>query len=117
GKEPGEGQSQGDPQEQPQGQPQAKGSKKGPAQEKNENKGGGERTADGKVGNASSKSNGLQGDGSFLHLQAREREMIRQALSDHLPPEYAALIQQYYVNIARGRAAPATPATPSAPPR
>ena len=38
-------------------------------------------------------------------LPPRQREMIRQALSAKLPPEYAALIQQYYVNIARGKPA------------
>ena len=33
-----------------------------------------------------------------------QRELIRQALSGRLPPEYAAMIEQYYMNIARGRA-------------
>jgi hypothetical protein len=55
----------------------------------------------------------LEGDGTFLGLPPRQREMIRQALSGQLPPEYAEMIQQYYVNIARGR--PAAP--PVAPPK
>jgi hypothetical protein len=47
----------------------------------------------------------VKGDGSFLHLPPRQREMIRQALSEKLPPDYAAMIQQYYINIARGKPA------------
>jgi hypothetical protein len=43
--------------------------------------------------------------------------MIRQAISGNLPPEYAGLIQQYYINIARGRPAAGTPGSaPAAPP-
>ena len=38
-------------------------------------------------------------------------EMIRQALAGKLPPEYAAMIQQYYINLAGGKPA-ATPNTP-----
>lgn len=53
------------------------------------------------------------GDGAFLHLPARERELIKQAMSAALPPQYAPLIQQYYVNVARGKPA----ARPSAPAR
>jgi len=89
GKEPGRGQ----------------GKEKGPSQEKNEAKGKGDRVADGKIGNAKSQLLNASGDGSFLHLPPRQRELIRQALSGQLPPEYAAMIQQYYINIARGRAA------------
>jgi len=53
----------------------------------------------------------IAGDGSFLHLPPRQRELIRQAISGNLPPEYANLIQQYYINIARGR--PATGGAPT----
>ena len=88
--------------------------KQGPGQEKNEALGNGDRTADGKTANANSRLTDVNGDGSFLHLPPRQRELIRQALSGQLPPEYAAMIQQYFMNIARGRAAPgAAPAMPA----
>jgi hypothetical protein len=53
----------------------------------------------------------------FIHLPPRQRELIKQALSDKLPPEFSALIQQYYVNIARGQPAarPANPAKDASP--
>jgi len=89
------------------------GKKKGPGMEKNMAKSKGQRDADGKLANAKSQLKNVQGDGSFLHLPPRQREMIRQALAGQLPPEYAAMIQQYYVNIARGR--PATMPGPVAP--
>jgi hypothetical protein len=101
-------------QKQPNAQAQAKGKKKGPGTEKNPTKGLGKREADGKLANAKSQLKDIQGDGSFLHLPPRQREMIRQALAGQLPPEYAAMIQQYYVNIARGR--PATMPAPAASP-
>jgi hypothetical protein len=41
--------------------------------------------------------------------------LIRQAMSGNLPPEYANLIQQYYINIARGR--PASSAAPAPSPK
>ncbi|MCI0378871.1 MAG: DUF4175 family protein [Gemmataceae bacterium] len=104
GKQPGQGQ--------PKQPGQGKGKQPGPAQEKNEQPGTGDRQPDGKVANARSQSNGMDGDGSFLHLPPRQRELIRQALSATLPPEYAGLIQQYYINIARGR--PAAGNTPGA---
>ena len=44
-----------------------------------------------------------------------DSELIRQALSGSLPPEYAGLIQQYYINIARGKMAPSGSAPPRAP--
>lgn len=104
GKEPGMGEGKdGKP-----GQPsQAKG-KQGKGLEKNEPEGEGDRVADGKVSNAKSQLSNVNGDGSFLHLPARQRELMRQALSGSLPPEYASFIQQYYVNVARGRAAGST---------
>lgn len=53
----------------------------------------------------------VQGEGLFIYLPPRQRELIRQALSEKLPPAYAALIQQYYVNLARGKPA-AKPTSP-----
>ena len=47
----------------------------------------------------------VRGEGMFIHLPPRQRELIKQALNEKLPPEYAALIQQYYINIARGKPA------------
>ena len=68
-------------------------------------RGTGDRIADGKVKNAPSQLMDVQGDGLFIYLPSRQRELIRQALSEKLPPEYAALIQQYYINLARGKPA------------
>ena len=79
----------------------------------NEKKGEGNRQADGKVSNKESKSNGAEGDGSFMHLPPRQRELIRQAVNGNLPPEYANLIQQYYINIARGRPATGSGTAPA----
>jgi hypothetical protein len=118
GKEPGQGQAkdgQGQPKD---GQGQAKGDKQGKADEQNQAKGEGDRKADGTVSNKKSTLNDVNGDGSFLHLPPRQRELIRQAFSGNLPPEYANLIQQYYINIARGRpAAGSAPAPSTMPPR
>jgi hypothetical protein len=61
------------------------------------------------VRNTPSWFNDVNGEGSFLHLPPRQRELIRQALTEKLPPEYSALIQQYYVNIARGKPAAKSP--------
>jgi hypothetical protein len=47
-----------------------------------------------------------RGRGLLISLPRRQRELLRQALADQLPPEYAAMIQQYFVNVARGRPAP-----------
>jgi hypothetical protein len=98
------------------GQGQAKGDK-GQSQEKNTAKGEGNRKADGTVSSKKSQLGDVNGDGAFMHLPPRQRELIRQAMSGNLPPEYANLIQQYYINIARGRpasgsAAPPAPTTP-----
>ncbi len=93
---------------------QAKGKKSGPGDEKNDSTGNGDRSADHKLGNAKVRLNNAGGDGSFLHLPPRQRELIRQALSGQLPPEYAAMIRQYYMNIAAGRTgAEAPPALPA----
>jgi hypothetical protein len=84
------------------------------AVEKNDGKGDGNRKADGTANNKKAETKDNAGEGSFMHLPPRQRELIRQAMSGNLPPEYANLIQQYYINIARGR--PATGAAPTAPP-
>jgi len=84
--------------------------KRGPGQEQR-GRGNGNRVADGTRKNASSSLMDVIGEGSFLHLPPRQRQMIKQALNGKLPPEYAGLIQQYYVNIARGKPA-ARPAVP-----
>jgi colicin import membrane protein len=82
-----------------------RGNKRTPSPDNNLASGIGDRLADGRLKNASSQLGEVGGDGAFLHLPPRQRDMIRQALSDKLPPEYAAFIQQYYVNIARGKPA------------
>ena len=99
---PGQGQQPGPPGQEPgQGQSQ----KPGKAQEQNLSKGKGDREADGMVKNAASQMTAAKGGDSFLHLPPRQRELIRQSLSEQMPGEYSTLIQQYYVNLARGRAA------------
>jgi hypothetical protein len=77
----------------------------GQSQERNQNRGSGDRIADGKVKNPPSQLMDVQGEGLFIYLPSRQRELIRQALSEKLPPEYAAMIQQYYINLARGKPA------------
>jgi hypothetical protein len=54
------------------------------------------------VSNTQSQLKQVIGDDSFLHLPPRQRDLIMQAISGQLPPEYAAQIQQYYLNISRG---------------
>lgn len=73
--------------------------------EQNQSQGSGNRTPDGMAKNAASQLQDVKGNDSFLTLPARQRDLIRQALSEGLPAEYSALIQQYYVNLARGRSA------------
>lgn len=73
--------------------------------EQNDNKGKGDRTPDGQLSDAESKLTESKAGGSFIHLPARQRELIRQALGDKLPPEYASFIQQYYVNVSKGKSA------------
>jgi hypothetical protein len=117
GQQPGEGEGQQPGEGQPKGQGQkpgqGRGQKPGTGLEKNENRGTGQRLADGKVSNAPSKMDQFQGEGSFLHLPPRQRELIQQALGQSLPPEYSAMIRQYYINIARGRPA----VMPNVPPK
>jgi hypothetical protein len=83
---------------------------KGPSQENNPQRGKGDRQPDGTVKNTSSRLNDVKGDGAFINLPARQREMIQQALSGTLPPEYGAMIRQYFMNVAGGKPA-ATPST------
>jgi hypothetical protein len=68
-------------------------------------KGQGNREPDGMSKNAPSSLGDAKGGDSFLHLPPKQRELIRQSLSEQMPGEYSTLIQQYYVNLARGRAA------------
>jgi hypothetical protein len=112
GQAKGQGQGQKPGQGKGQGQGQAKGQKPGKSMEKNETRGNGNRSADGQRNNAASRLGDVRGDGAFIHLPPRQRELIKQALNEKLPPEYAAMIQQYYINIARGKAASA-PAKPN----
>jgi hypothetical protein len=75
----------------------------------------GDRVADGKVNNPKAQLTNADGDGSFLHLPPRQRELIRQAMADKLPPDYASLIQQYYVNVAKSKPAVKPAAEPGRP--
>jgi len=108
GKQPGEGKGKdgqkGEGQE-AKGKGQPKGNNQGTAQEKNDAKAAGNRTADGKVSNTQSQLQDVTGEDTFLQLPPRQRELIRQALAGELPPEFAAQIQQYYLNISRGKSA------------
>ena len=81
----GQGQQPGQGQKTAQGQKpdQGKGKQPGPAQEKNEQRGTGQRVADGKVSNGASKQNDVQGDGTFLHLPPLIR---RQPWVEHFHP-------------------------------
>jgi hypothetical protein len=109
GQQPGQGQGeqpgQGQGQKPGQGQGKGQNDRPTPGQERNQNQGQGRRVADGAGKNAESQGNDVKGDGSFIGLPPRQRELIRQAVGDKLPPEYAALIQQYYVNVAKGKPA------------
>ena len=49
----------------------------------------------------------------FINLPPRQRELIRQAQKENLPPDYAPLIQKYYVNVARGKPAVAPSTAPA----
>jgi hypothetical protein len=101
--QPGDKQGDGQAKGEPKGQGQKQGQKQGIAQEQNNKKGDGNRTADGKVSNGQAHILDVTGTDTFLQLPPRQREMIRQALASGMPPEYAAQIQQYYLNISRGK--------------
>ncbi len=68
------------------------------SQEKNDPKGTGNRVPDGKANDAASQLANVKGDSAFLALPPRQRELIRQAMSENMPAEYAAMIQQYSVS-------------------
>jgi hypothetical protein len=106
GQEPGQGEEPG---QGPPGQAQAPGQGQsptpGPSQEQNISKGSGNREPDGNGKNAGSQLKDVKSGDSFLHLPPRQRDLIRQSLNETMPGEYSSLIQQYYVNLARGRAA------------
>ena len=42
----------------------------------------------------------LQANGGFLKLPEKEREALLQSLGANLPPEYSAMIQKYYRDLA-----------------
>jgi hypothetical protein len=98
------GQLQPGQQPQPSNQPDQQ---QRPGTEKGDQMATGDRKPDGVSKNVKAQSNGVEGDGSFLNLPPRQRELIRQALTEKLPPEYASFIQQYFVNVAKGK--PAAP--------
>jgi len=103
-KNPQQGQQHGQQSgQQPNGKSDPSGRQNAP--EKSEQLASGDRTPDGVKKNAKVKLNQVDGDGSFLHLPPRQRELIRQALAEKLPPEYATMIQQYFVNVAKGKPA------------
>lgn len=122
---PGMGEGMGEPMGEGMGEAQAKagqpgktpgkGLAKGPSQEKNEGLGKGDRVADNKASDGRTKLDAVDGDGGFTYLPPKQRELLRQALSERLPPEFAHLIEQYYMNIARGR--PVTGTAPMTPKR
>ncbi|MCI0377928.1 MAG: hypothetical protein L0215_09995 [Gemmataceae bacterium] len=112
GQSQGQGQGLGQSKGQGQGQGQSAGlgigwsQQMGPGSEKNPGQGSGNRVADGRVSNTPSQLSNVHGDGSFLHLPPRQRDLIRQAVTGTLPPEYSAAIQQYFMNLARGKRVP-----------
>lgn len=72
----------------------------------------GDRKPEGPNRNVKAHAGQVDGSGSFLNLPPRQRELIRQTLTEKLSPEYATLIQQYFVNLARGKAAAGRDAKP-----
>jgi len=53
-----------------------------------------------------------EGMGRFLRLPSREREALLQAWTEGLPPSYAAMVQKYFRDLARGSEANNPPAKP-----
>ena len=51
--------------------------------------GEGNRLADGTASNDASQRKDVKGEGGFLFLPSRQRDLIKQALSEKLPPEYS----------------------------
>ena len=65
-----------------------------------ETKGDGDRKPDGTEEAALAKLLELQANGGFLKLPEKEREALLQSLGANLPPEYSAMIQKYYRDLA-----------------
>jgi hypothetical protein len=65
-----------------------------------ETKGDGNRKPDGTEEAALAKLLELQANGGFLKLPEKEREALLQSLGTNLPPEYSAMIQKYYRDLA-----------------
>jgi hypothetical protein len=84
-------------------------------QERSDARGEGNRLADGSLSQGQGRLKESVGDGLFLYLPPRQRDLIRQALSDRLPPEFASAIQQYYRNIGQGKPAVETGSRPGSP--
>ncbi len=57
-----------------------------------------------------------EGMGRFLRLPAREREALLQAWTEGLPPTYAAMVQKYFRDLARGAEKSNPPANPRSEP-
>jgi hypothetical protein len=109
GQRPGQGQPRSQAQQgqgQQPGQAQARANQPGRSQERNETRGTGNRVPDGQGADAKAQTGDTRGNSLYINLPPRQRELIRQAMTEKLPAEYAALIQQYYQNIARGKSAP-----------
>ena len=64
-----------------------------------------------KDGKASGKT--VEGDGSFINLQKRERDKVQQQAEAAFPAEFRELIKQYNINI-KNNGKPQAPATPPA---
>src|SRR5262249_7764616 len=107
----GMGMGQGQGQGMGQGQ-QGMGQGMGQSQERNQTQGTGNRTPDGKTSNDKSQLANVKGDGGFLNLPPRQREMIRQALNGNVPPQFAGMIQQYNQNLPRAKQGDAKPDGP-----
>jgi exonuclease VII large subunit len=106
-------QQPGQPQPQPGEQPGQQPNQPTPAPERNETPGDGDRKPDSAAKTAKAQLTTADGDGTFLNLPARQRELIKQSLTEKLPPEYASFIQQYFVNVAKGKPAAKPAAEPA----
>lgn len=98
----GMGEGEGEGMEKGQGKGEGKGQQQGRSQER-EGRAEGNRVPDGAEHNDRGAKGDTNGTGGFINLPPRQREMLRQALTEKLPPEYAAMIQQYFINIAKGK--------------
>jgi len=80
-----------------------------PSSKQAETKGDGERKPDGTEEAALAKLLELQANGGFLKLPEKEREALLQSLGTNLPPEYSAMIQKYYRDLADKQKASKSP--------